>query len=170
MDLKKIKSISEWITPQNVSEVRPVMGLEGYYRRFIEGFSKIAHPITSLQKKGIKFEWTPKCKESFQRLKELLTSAVVLKITDPNEDFVVCTNACKEGIGGVITQNGHVICYESRKLKEHEKNYATHDLDLAAIVHALKMWMYYLMGSKFKLRTNHHGLKCLFEEQNLNAR
>ena len=170
MDLEKIKEIKEWITPQNVSEVRPVMGLEGYYRRFIEGFSKIAHPITSLQKKGIKFEWTPKCKESFQRLKELLTSAVVLKITDPNEDFVVCTNACKEGIGGVITQNGHVICYESRKLKEHEKNYATHDLELPAIVHALRMWRHYLMGRKFELRTNHHGLKYLFQQQHLNAR
>ena len=146
------------------------MGLVGYYRIFIEVFSKIAHPITSFQKKGIKFEWTPKCKESFQRLKEFLNSAPILKIDYLNEYFVVCIDAYKEVIGGIITQNGHVICYEYRKLKEHEKNYATHDLDLAAIVHALKMWMYYLMGSKFKLRTNHHGLKCLFEEQNLNAR
>jgi hypothetical protein len=128
------------------NEVRSFMGLAGYYRRFIGGFSKIAHPITSLQKKGIKFEWTSKCEESFQLLKELLTSAPILNIVDPNENFVVCTDACKEGLGGVLTQNGHVVCYESRKLKEHERNYATHDLELATIIHALKMWRHYLMG------------------------
>jgi hypothetical protein len=89
----------------------------GYYKSFIKGFSKIVHPITSLKKKGVKFEWSAKCEENFQHLKELLTSAPVLKIADPIEDFVVCTDACKEGLGGVLTQNGHVICYESRKLK-----------------------------------------------------
>jgi hypothetical protein len=106
------------------------MGLAGYYRRFIKGFSKIAIPITSLQKKGVKFEWTSKCEESFQQLKDILTSVPILKIADLDEDFVVCTDACKEGLGGVLTQNEHVVCYESRKLKEHERNYATHDLEL----------------------------------------
>jgi hypothetical protein len=67
-----------------------------------------------------------------------LTSDPILRIANPNEDFIVCTYACKEGLGGVVTQNGFVICYESRKLKEHEGNYATHDLDLASIVHALR--------------------------------
>jgi hypothetical protein len=103
------------------------MGLDGYYRRFIVGFSKISHPITSLQKKGIKFEWTTKCEERFQHLKDLLTSAPILKVAYPSGDFFVCTDACKEGFCLVLTQNGHVICYESRKLKEHEINYATHD-------------------------------------------
>ena len=99
------------------------MGLDGYYRRFIAWFSSISHPITSLQKKGTKFEWTLKCEKKFNMLKELLTSAPMLKIADPNESFVVCTNACKERLGGVLTQNGHVIGFESRKLKEHERNY-----------------------------------------------
>jgi hypothetical protein len=145
------------------------MGLDGYYRRFIVGFSKISHPITSLQNKGTTFEWTPKCEENFNLLKELLTSAPVLKIVDPNESFVVCTNACKEGLGGVM-KNGHVIGYESRKLKEHERYYATNDLELAAIVHTLNMWRHYLMGKRFELRTNHIGLKYLFEHPTLNAR
>ena len=79
------------------------MGLVGHYRRFIEVLSKIAHPITYLQKKGIKFEWTPKCEETFQLLKESLTSAPIIKILDPNEDFVVCTNSRKEGLGGYLT-------------------------------------------------------------------
>ena len=88
----------------------------------------VAHAITSLQKKGIKFEWTLRCEENFQRLKNLLTSAPILKIADPEKDFVVCTEACNQGLGGVLMQNNHVVCYESRNLKEHEKNYATHDL------------------------------------------
>jgi hypothetical protein len=170
VDPEKIEAIRGWPTPRNVSEVRSFMGLVGYYRRFIVGFSKISHPITSLQKKGIKFEWTSECEENFNLLKELLTSAPVLKIVDPNESFVVCTDACKEGLGGVLTQNGHVIGYESRNLKEHERNYATHDLELASIVHTLKMWRHYLMGKRFELRTDHSGLKYLFEQPTLNAR
>jgi hypothetical protein len=146
------------------------MGLTGYYKRFIVGFSKIAHPITSLQKKGTKFEWTLKCENNFNLLKELLTSALALNIADPNESFVVCTDTCKEGLGGVLMQNGHVIGYESRKLKEHERNYATHDLELVVIVHSLRMWRHYLMGKKFELRTDHIGLKYLFEQPTLNAR
>jgi hypothetical protein len=78
------------------------------------------------------------CENDFQHLKKLLTSTPILRIDDPNEDFIVCTNSCKEGLGGVLSQNGYVVCYESRKLKEHERNYVTHDLYLGAIVHALK--------------------------------
>jgi hypothetical protein len=103
-------------------------------------------------------------------LKDLLTSAPILKISNPNENFVVCTNACKEGHDGVLTQNGHVISYDSRNLKEHDMNYSTHDLEFLVIVHAVKMWKHYLMGKKFKLRTYHSGLKYLFEQPNLNAR
>jgi hypothetical protein len=73
-------------------------------------------------------------------LKQLLTSDTILRTTDPNEDFIVCIDVCKEGIGGVLSQNGFVICYNSRNLKEHERHYATHDLELAVIVHALSKW------------------------------
>jgi hypothetical protein len=97
----------------------------------------------------VKFQWTSECEKSFQHLKNLLTSDPILRIYDPNEQFIVCTDACKEGLGGVLSQNGYVVCYESRKLKEHEKHYATHDLELTAIVHALKMWRNYLMGKRF---------------------
>jgi hypothetical protein len=95
-------------------------------------------------------------------LNDLLISAPILNIIDPNEDFVVYTNACKEGFGGVLTQNGHEILYESRKLKKNVRNYARHDLKSATIVYALKMWRNYLMGIKFELRKNHSGLKYLF--------
>ena len=145
---KKIEAIMNWPTPRNVTEVKYFMGLGRYYRRFIEGFSKVIHSITSLQRKGINFEWTPRHEERFQQLKNILTSAPVLNIANPEKDFVVCTNACGQGLGGVLMQDNHMVCYESRKLKEHEKNYATHDLELAAIVHELKMWRHYLMGRR----------------------
>jgi hypothetical protein len=93
-----------------------------------------------------------------------------LKIADPNEYFVVCTDACKEGIGGVLSQKDHVVYYESRKLKEHERNYATHDLELTPIVYALKMWRHYLMGKKFELRKENCCMKPLFGQPTLNAR
>jgi hypothetical protein len=146
VDPENIEAIRGWPMLNNVAEVRSFMGLVGYYRRFIKGFSKIVGPITSFQKKGVKFEWTSKCEESFQQLKEILTSMPILRITDSDEYFVVCTYACKEGIGGVLSQRDHVVCYTYKKLKENERNYDTHDLELATIVHALKMWRHYLMG------------------------
>ena len=91
------------------------------------------------------------CEESFQQLNNFHTSAPVLKIVDPEKYFVVCTDAYRQGLEGVLMQDNHVICYESRKLKDHEKNYATHDLELAAIVHALRIGRHYLMGIKFEL-------------------
>ena len=89
MDPEKIEAIREWSVSKNVIEVRSFMGFAGYYRRFIEGFSNIAHPITSLQKKGVKFQWTLDCEKSFQHLKQLLTSSPILRIADPNENFIV---------------------------------------------------------------------------------
>ena len=103
----------------------------------------------------MKFEWTSRCEESFQQLKNLLTSAPVLKVANPEKYFVVCTDACGQGIGGFLLQENHIICYESRKFKDHEKNYSTHDLKLEAIVHSLKMWRPYLMGRRFELRIDH---------------
>jgi hypothetical protein len=130
VDPEKIEVIKEWSVPKNVTEVRSFMGLASYYRRLIVGFSRIAHPITSLQRKENKFQWTEGCEKSFQKLKKLLTSSPILRIVYPNEYFVVCTDACKEGMGEFLIHNGFVICYESRKLKYHEKNYENHDLEL----------------------------------------
>jgi hypothetical protein len=159
----------EWPTPKDIYDIRSFMGLAGYYRRFIKGFSKIGCPITSLQKNGAKLVWTSKCEEIFQELKYLLTHALVLKIADPDDDFLVCIDACKEGLRGVLVQEGRVICYTSQKLNEHEINYVTHDLELATIVHALKMWRHYLLGRRFVLMTDHCRLRHLFDQPKLNA-
>jgi len=103
-------------------------------------------------------------------LKKFLTSAPILKITSSYEGFVLCKNACIEGIGGIFTQKNRVVCYEYQKLKEREINYATHDVELLDVVHGLKMRMNFLMGRIFELRTNHNGLKYLIDQPNLNAR
>jgi hypothetical protein len=99
-----------------------------------------------LQKKNKKLVWTEKCAESFWRLKELLTTTCILKVTDMDADFLVCTDASKEGLGRFLMQDGRVIAYFSRKLRRHKENYTTHDLELLAIVYALKVWRHYLVG------------------------
>jgi hypothetical protein len=146
VDPVKVEAIMEWPTPTNVIEVHSFMGLGGYYRWFVEGFSKIENLIMELQKKNQKFVWTEKCTEEFRRLKELLTTASILKVPDMDVDFLVCTDASKEGLGGVLMQDERVIAYISRKLRRHEENYATHDLELLAIMYALKVWRHYLVG------------------------
>jgi hypothetical protein len=93
----------EWSVPKDVEYIQSFMGINGYYRRFIEGFSRIAYPITSLQKKGTKFNWSEKCQDNFNKLKELLTTAPILKVEDPNKDFITCIDASKEGLWGVLT-------------------------------------------------------------------
>ena len=108
--------------------------------------------------------------EIFNKLKHLLTTSPILKIIDPFKVFVVCAKACNEGLGGVLLQDNYVVAYESIKLKYHEKNYATHDLELTVIIHALKMWRNYLIGRKFLLMSNNISLKYLFDQHKLNAR
>jgi hypothetical protein len=105
VDPVKVEAIMEWSVPMNFIEVRSFMGLVGYYRWFVEGFSKIANPITELQKKSKKFVWTEKCVEAFRKLKELLMTTPILKVLDMEKDFLVCIDASKEGLGRVLMQD-----------------------------------------------------------------
>jgi hypothetical protein len=170
VDSTKVEAIMEWLAPMNFLEVRSFMGLAGYYRQFVKGFSKIANPIMELQKKNKKFVWTNKCEEAFQRIKELLKTTSILKVSDMDVDFLVCTDASKEGLGEVLMQDGQVIAYISRNLRRHEENYLTHDLELLAIVYALRVWRHYLIGWKFKLKADHCGLQHIFTQSDLNMR
>ncbi|XP_059067638.1 uncharacterized mitochondrial protein AtMg00860-like [Cryptomeria japonica] len=119
IDRSKIQAIIDWPTPTNVGEVHNFMGLVGYYHRYVQDFSRIAHPITSLQRKGKRFVWIEQCEREFRILKERLTNAPILAVPDPLENFVVCTDSL-EGLGAALMQDGRVIAYESRKLKNHE--------------------------------------------------
>jgi hypothetical protein len=170
VDPEKIRAIMEWLIPKDMGDIQSFMGITGYYRKFIEGFSKISYPITSLQKKGTKLKWSQKCQDSFNKLKGLLMTSPILKVADLDKDFTICVDASKEGLDGVLTQEGIVICYESQKLKEHERNYMTHDLDLAALIHTLKMWRHYIMGRRFLLLDDNNGVKFLFSQPDLSAR
>ncbi|CAJ2638227.1 unnamed protein product [Trifolium pratense] len=170
VDPAKVDAVSQWGTPESVSEIRSFLGLAGYYRRFIEGFSKLALPLTKLTRKDQAFVWDGICEKSFQELKRRLTTAPVLILPDAKESFVVYCDASKLGLGGVLMQGGNVVAYASRQLKVHERNYPTHDLELAAVVFALKVWRHYLYGSRFEVFSDHKSLKYLFDQKELNMR
>ncbi|KAK1608145.1 hypothetical protein QYE76_031818 [Lolium multiflorum] len=170
VDPAKIKTVAEWKVPTTQTEVRAFLGLAGYYRRFVEGFSSIARPMTQLLKKDKRFDWTDKCEESFQKLKARLTTAPILIMPDITKPFDVYCDASKIGLGCVLMQGGKVISYLSRQLKQHEQNYPTHDLELAAVVLALKVWRHYLMGNRCEIYSDHKSLKYIFTQKELNMR
>jgi hypothetical protein len=139
VDPGKVKNILDWKPPTTVHQLRSFLGMAGYYHKFIPNFSKISKPITELLKYQVKFVWSPECEEAFQTLKKLLTTALVLAQLDIEKPFDVYYDASSTGIGCVLMQEGRVIAYASRQLKRHEEHYPTYDLELAAVVHALKI-------------------------------
>nr|GEU82090.1 putative reverse transcriptase domain-containing protein [Tanacetum cinerariifolium] len=144
--------------------------LVGYYRRFIKGFSKIAKPMTKLTQKKFKFEWGDKQEAAFQLLKKKLCSAPILALPEGSEDFIVYCDASIKGLGAVLMQREKVISYASRQLKIHEENYTTHDLELDAVVFALKIWRHYLYGTKCTVFTDHKSLQHILDKKELNMR
>nr|GFB83311.1 putative reverse transcriptase domain-containing protein [Tanacetum cinerariifolium] len=140
VDPAKIESVRDWASPKPPTEIRQFLGLAGYYRRFIEGFSKIAKPMTKLTQRKV------------------------------SEDFIVYCDASNKGLGAVLMQRENVISYASRQLKIHEKNYTTHDLKLGAVVFALKIWRHYLYGTKCTVFTDHKSLQHILDQKELNMR
>ncbi|GJW17465.1 putative reverse transcriptase domain-containing protein [Tanacetum coccineum] len=170
VDPAKIESIKDWASPKSPTEIRQFLGLAGYYRRFIEGFSKIAKPMTKLTQKKVKFEWSDKQETTFQLIKQKLCSAPILALPEGSEDFIAYCDASKKGLGAVLMQREKVIAYASRQLKIHEKNYTTHDLELGAVVFALKIWRHYLYGTKCTVFTDHKSLQHILDQKELNMR
>ncbi|GKD80973.1 putative reverse transcriptase domain-containing protein, partial [Tanacetum coccineum] len=149
VDPTKIESIKDWESPKTPTEIRQFLGLADYYRRFIKGFFKIAKPMTKLTQKSVKFNWGEKEETAFQTLKQRFCSAPILALPEGSENFIVYCDASHKGLGAVLMQREKVIAYACRQLKIHEKNYMTHDLELGAVVFALKMWRRYLYGTKW---------------------
>nr|GFB48283.1 putative reverse transcriptase domain-containing protein [Tanacetum cinerariifolium] len=135
-----------------------------------EGFSKITKPMTKLTQKKVKFEWGDKQEAAFQLLKQKLCSAPILDLPEGSEDFIVYGDASNKGLGVVLMQSEKVISYALRQLKIHEKNYTTHDLELGAVVFALKSWRHYLYGTKCTLFTDYKSLQHILEQKELNMR
>ncbi|KAM1242976.1 hypothetical protein ACFX2G_035280 [Malus domestica] len=168
VDSQKVAAVENWEQPRTVTEVQSFLGLAGYCRRFIKDFLVIVFPLTRLTRKDVKFEWDNNYEQSFQQLKYYLIHAPVLTLPDDSGNFEVNSDASLNGLGCVLMQHGRVIAYASRQLKSHDKNYPTHDLELAAIIFALKIWRHYLYGEKCKIFTDHKSLQYLFTQRDLN--
>ena len=170
VDPAKIATVVEWPSPTNITEVRSFLGMAVYYRRFVQDFSKIVTPLTQLLKKDHKFQWTKECEATFQELKQRLVTAPVLVIPDGNDGYVIYSDASHQGLGCVLMQHGRVVAYASRQLKPHERTYLTHDLELAVVLFALKIWRHYLYGAPCEVDTDHKSLKYIFTQKELNLR
>jgi hypothetical protein len=156
VDPSKVQEVTDWKPPKFVHQIRSFRGLAGYYRRFVPDFSRIAKPMTELLKKGVKFVWDEKCENAFQTLKQYLTSAPVLAQPDNSKPYEDYCDASGTGLGCVLMQENRVLAYASRALRPHDKNYPTHDLELVAVVHAMKIWRHYLMGTRCNIYTDHN--------------
>ncbi|XP_070049713.1 uncharacterized protein [Nicotiana tomentosiformis] len=170
VDPKKIEVVQSWPRPNSATEIGSFLGLAGYYLRFVEGFSSIAAPFTRLTQKGAQFRWSDDCEASFQKLKTALTTASVLVLPSGSGMYTVYCDASRVGLGCVLMQGERVIAYASRQLKPHEKDYSVHNLELAAIVHALKIWRHYLYGVSCEIYTDHRNLQHFFKQWDLNLR
>ncbi|GJW66730.1 putative nucleotidyltransferase, ribonuclease H [Tanacetum coccineum] len=170
VDPAKIEAVKDWESPTTPTEIRQFLGLAGYYQRFIEGFSKIANPLTEITQKKKKYTWGENQELTFQLLKQKLCEALILALPERNDDFVVYCDASHQGLGAVLMQREKVIAYASRQLKPNEENYTTHDLELGAVVFALKIWRHYLYGTKCTVFTDHKSLQHILDQKELNMR
>jgi len=161
----KTQLVSEWPVPSSVKHLRSFLGLASYYRRFVQGFATIAAPLNSLMKKNEVFEWTREAQESFERLKDALTSPPILAMPTDGDDFVLDTDASDFAIGAVLSQKQdgveRVVAYASRSLDRRERNYCVTRKELLAVVHFLRFFKQYLLGRHFKIRTDHAALSWL---------
>nr|GEW26426.1 putative reverse transcriptase domain-containing protein [Tanacetum cinerariifolium] len=163
VDPAKIESIKDWASPKTPMEIRQFIRLTGYYRRFIEGFSKIAKSMTKLTQKNVKFDWGEKEEVAFQLIKQNLCSAPILALPKGSKNFIVYCDALHKGLGVVLVQNEKVIAYASRQLK-------VHDLELRAVVFALKIWSRYLYETRCTVFTDHKSLQHILNQKELNMR
>ncbi|KAL0442643.1 UNVERIFIED_CONTAM: Retrovirus-related Pol polyprotein from transposon [Sesamum latifolium] len=170
MDPKKVQAIEEWKPPSDVHDLRSFLGLANYYRRFVKSYSEIARPMTDLLKKTETWNWTPQCQESFDRLKRAMVTDPVLGLPDMSKPFVVETDASDFALGGVLMQDSHPVAFESRKLKDVERRYSVHEKELLAVVHCLRLWRHYLLGSPFVVKMDNTAVSHFMTQPKLTSR
>jgi hypothetical protein len=170
VDPSKVQDVLIWKAPTNVGNIQSFHELAGYYRRFLDGFLKISKPMIELLKKDKKFEWMSACEGSFQELKKQLMISLILVMLDMEKSFSIYCHASGQGLGCVLIQHGRMVAYASWQLRNHEVNYPTHNLELGAVVHTLKIWRHYLMGKRCELYMDHKSLKYIFTQSNPNLR
>jgi hypothetical protein len=166
---EKIRAILDWPMPKNLTELKGFFGLCSYYRRFVKGFSQLGAPLTDLTKKGA-FHWTEESQQTFDKMKEVMSTCPVLALPDFSQPFVLECDASGVGIGAVLMQGGHPIVFESRKLNESERLYPIYDKEMLAIMHALTKFRQYLVGNRFVVKTDHNSLKYFLDQKDLSER
>ncbi|GJY67904.1 putative reverse transcriptase domain-containing protein [Tanacetum coccineum] len=170
VDPAKIEAIKSWAAPTMPTKVRQFLRLARYYRRFIEGFSLISKPLTKFTQKNKKYEWGKEEEKAFRMLKQKLCSAPILALPEGTEDFMVYCDVSLKGYGAVLMQREKVIANASRHMKVHEENFTTHDLELGAVVFALRLWRHYLYETKCVVFTDHKSLQYILNQKELNLR
>lgn len=176
MDPAKISSVVDWPQPETVTDVRSFLGLTGYYRRFVKGFSAIASPLTDLTKDGanVKAGWDDRCEEAFNALKIAITTGPTLALPDLSLPFVVYTDASTVAMGSVLLQDQgkglQPVAYWSKKFTATERRYPVYELELYALVEALKQWRCYIEGTESTVYTDHQSLERLMAQPKLNGR
>ena len=163
---ENIEKIINWPVPTNVTEVRTILGMASYYRRFVKDFSKRVHALVELTKKNNRFHWTFECQREFEDIKETLTGPEIMGYPLDDGKFILDTDACDVSIGAVLSQmqdgRERVIAYASRTLNKAERNYCVTDRELLAIRYFTEYFRQYLLGRHFTVRTDHQALKWLF--------
>ena len=170
VDPERVEAVMSWERSKSVFEIRSFLRLIGYYKRFIEDIFRLAAPMTRLTQNWVKFEWDDMCEKAFQELKMGLTTTPMLIVPEQGQRYTVYCDASRDKLRCVLMQSERVVAYSSRRLKNHGQNYPTHDLELAAIVFALKIWRHYLYGEQFEVFSNHKSLKYIFTQRDLNMR
>ena len=170
MDPEKIRAIVDWPRPKTVTEIRSFHGMVNVYRKYIRYFSEISAPLTKLIKKDKRFEWNSEAEKAFMELKKRMTTSPVLVLPDFRKMFEVQTDASGVAIGGVLLQENRPVAYFSEKLNETRQRYCTYDVELYAVVQALKNWRHYLLPKEFVLETDHSALKYLQSQEKFQAR
>lgn len=166
---EKIQAMQDWPPPRNTFDLRGFLGLCGYYKRFVKGYSQLVAPLTDLTRKGA-FSRSDEAQVVFERLKVIMSTCPVLALPDFSRPFIFECDASGLGIGAVLMQDHHPIAFESRKLRDNERLYSTYDKEMLAIMHALAKFRQYLVGGKFVVRKDHNSLKYFLEQKELNER
>ena len=170
----KVKAITDWPTPKSLDDVATFLGTVGYYRKFIKNYSSIAAPLSSLQKKGTKFEWTQQQEDAFRQLIKMTSERVPLQLPDPKKQYIVTADACGYGIGATLQQDQgqglRPLAFYSKKLTDTELRYPNHEKELLALFRAMKEWRHYIWGADFRVLSDHENLKWLKQQPHLSSR
>lgn len=164
-DPSKVAAVTAWPVPKNLKELRGFLGLTGYYHKFIQSYGIISRPLTELLKKGLIFQWTPTADKAFQLLKKAMVSALVLAVPDFSKTFVLETDACKDGVGAVLMQQGHPLAYLSKAFCPKNQALSTYEKECLALLMVMEKWRPYLQHRRFMIRTDHQALRHLSEQR-----